>query len=189
MKQQIYFVTTNASKFKEISSCLAELDPSIVLEQVVLDLPEIQSYDRQEIAAAKAQDAWAQLQKPLIVDDAGMYLEKYPLFPGPLIKCVRPMIGMEGVLTLAGDNRNASLINCLVYIDSPDQHFVFEGVVKGRLMDLPHHDPDKKLQGTDIFVPEGYNLPFAHVKDLPEFKRVHYRYQAVKQFVDWFNAR
>src|SRR5690242_7385651 len=103
MTKTLYFVTTNAGKFEEVKKWINELDPSIDLIQVSLDIPEHQSLDVHKVALAKAIDAWNLVKKPLLIDDGGIYLEKYNKFPGTLSKFVADGIGIEGILTLCKD--------------------------------------------------------------------------------------
>lgn len=186
MRQQIYFVTTSANKFQELNSWLAQLNPTIELEQYVMDLPEIQSLDLKEVAIAKAHDAWQKLRQPLLVDDAGLFLHKYPLFPGPLTKFVHQAIGMEGILYLAGNDRKAEFRNCLVYMKSPDEYYVFEGITRGTLIDfVQRSDQQKQLHCIDVLIPEGYDRSFAELMASNQVPYFHYRYLALKSFCDF----
>jgi non-canonical purine NTP pyrophosphatase (RdgB/HAM1 family) len=184
----IYFITSSAKKFAELEEWLAQLNPHIHLEQRNLDLPEIQSLDLREVAIAKAKDAWRKLEHPLLIDDAGLFLQKYPLFPGTLTKLIRPAIGIEGILCLAGSNRNASFRNCLVYIESLDTYYVFEGITHGTLID-PGDDKEKSVGSYDVFVPEGYDKVFAALLTSDQLPDFHYRYIAFKKFIDWYCSR
>lgn len=187
MKKHIYFVTTNEGKFEEVNKWCKELDPNIILEQAALDIPEIQSLDVEEVAIAKAKDAWKKLKKPLLIDDGGIYLEKYSLFPGTLSKYVYQSIGLDGVLTLAGENRNASFINCLVFINSQDNYKIFLGKTKGKLIQLNEPIRNKNLPFTQIFMPEGSDITLAQLKGTEEEKKYHYRYNSLKEFINWIN--
>lgn len=189
MKKHIYFVTTNTNKFEEVNQWLKELEPTINLEQAKFDIPEIQSLDVKEVASTKTHDAWSKLQKPLLIDDEGLYLEKYPLFPGTLTKLVRKAIGIEGILQLAGDNKNAFIINCLVYIESSEKFELFEGITKGKLIEPVGGDKDKKLKSIDVLVPEGYDKTFSELEKIGQSKNFHYRYQALKSFISWLNNK
>ncbi len=188
MKKHIYFVTTNTNKFEEASKWLKELAPDIELEQSKLDLPEIQSLDQKEVTLVKAKDAWAILKKPLLVDDEALFIEKYPLFPGTLTKLIRKTIGIDGILKLAGENKNASIANSLIYLDSEDSYHVFEGVTKGKLREPTKADTEKKLISADVLIVDGYNKTYSELKNTDQVKNFHNRYQAIKKFADWFKS-
>ncbi len=85
MKNNIIFVTANKGKFDEVVKFISELDPTITVEQAALDLPEIQSLDVEKISVNKAELAWEQIKKPLIVDDGGIYLDQYNNRRGTLL--------------------------------------------------------------------------------------------------------
>ena len=71
------FVTGNNGKFKEVERYINELAPTITLKQAAIDLPECQSLDIRTVALGKAQKAWELLQAPVLIDDGGIYLERY----------------------------------------------------------------------------------------------------------------
>jgi XTP/dITP diphosphohydrolase len=185
MSNLIYFVTTSSLKFNEAQRWCAELIPHIRLEQAMLEIPEIQSLDAQEIAVNKARAAWDVLQQPLIVDDSGLYLDAYPLFPGTLTKFVRPTIGVTGLIALAGDNRKASYTNCLVYMHAPDDYITFSGTTYGTLVDPVDDDVDNALYSADVFVPEGHTISFSTLRDEASFKTSHFRYISLKNCAEW----
>ncbi len=83
MLKELFFVTTNPRKFHDIKGWLAQMAPEIELKQVFIELPELQSLDMHEVAFEKAKHAWNSIKKPLIIDDSGLYLERYNNFPGP----------------------------------------------------------------------------------------------------------
>lgn len=188
MKKHIYFVTGNTIKFKEASVWFKDLAPDIELEQYKLDLPEIQSLDIKEVAISKAKDAWSKLQVPLLVDDEGFYLEQYPLFPGTFSKFIRQTIGIKNIIKLADENRNASVVNCLVYIDSQDNYKVFEGATKGKLIDPMCISSDRQLKGADFLIPEGYDQVVSEIKNPDQLKKFHYRYHAIKNLISFLNT-
>ena len=94
---------------------------------------------------------------------------------------------IENVIKLARENRNASIINCLIYIDNQDNYQVFERITKGKLIDPINPDTDKKLISADVLIPEGYNKTFSELKNSDEFKKSHNRYQALKEFINFLN--
>jgi XTP/dITP diphosphohydrolase len=190
MIKKLAFVTTNTGKFEEVKRWLTYFEPSIELEQVALDLPEIQSLDVQEIALDKAQQAWAVLQRPLLIDDGGIYLEKYYNFPGPLTKYVYKGIGFEGFWRLAYDDPRAYFLSCLVYSDGPTSYHLFEGICKGHIIEnkdvvITH----TQLPFTHIFVPEGHEKVFSELKLTPHEEHFHHRVVAIKKFLQWLNAQ
>jgi non-canonical purine NTP pyrophosphatase (RdgB/HAM1 family) len=89
----IYFCTTSASKLAQFRAFFAHHGFSV--EQVILDIPEVQSIDVEEVVKQKLSIAAQQCpHRPLIVDDAGLEVEGLDGFPGALLK---PILEKGGV--------------------------------------------------------------------------------------------
>lgn len=187
MNNKLVFVTTNTGKFQEVKQWLEKWDSNIQLEHASLDIPEYQSLDVHEVALGKAQQAWRCLKKPLLIDDGGIYLEKYNNFPGTLSKYVYQGIGFDGIWKLAQDDPRAYFLSCLVYITNLEQYYFFDGVCKGTIIKPTGKQvTHKQLPFTDIFVPAGARSVFSTLKGTAEEERYHHRAAALKKFVVWF---
>lgn len=183
LPSKIYFVTTNPTKFQEVSEYFKELCPEITIEQVALEVPEIQSLDVIEIARHKAHYAWQILQAPLMVDDGGIYLKQYHNFPGPLAKWVYKGIGLEGFWRLAQNDPRVFFLCLVVYMDGPDNFKIAEGVLEGTIIEPKGVPADLHMPYTAVFIPEGFNKPFAEVKKTPEGKMINHRYKVVRNLI------
>lgn len=188
MKKNIIFVTGNADKFKEVQDYLKELDPEIVLEQIDLELPEYQGLDIRKIAGAKAKVAWDLVQKPMLIDDGGIYLERFNNFPGPLIKWVWEGMGLEGFWELAKPDPRAYFLSCLVYCYGPDSCEFFEGVCHGTIIKPPETATRKKMPFTDMLIPNGSTKTLNELRGTPEERVYHHRRKACALFVEWFKS-
>ncbi|MDP2670901.1 MAG: RdgB/HAM1 family non-canonical purine NTP pyrophosphatase [bacterium] len=174
MLNKLFFVTGNPNKAKEVAMILG-----IPVESVSLEIDEVQSLDLVEIAQKKAKLAFEQTGKPLIVEDAGLFLDQWKGFPGPLVKHVLAAGGnqlllqmMEGV-----ENRAASAQAVFAFHDGQKIH-TFLGKVAGRLA------KEEKPGGwgwDPVFIPEGGELTYAEMG--PEAKnQVSHRRQALEEF-------
>ncbi|HET6924566.1 MAG TPA: non-canonical purine NTP pyrophosphatase, partial [Candidatus Saccharimonadales bacterium] len=86
----ITFVTGNPGKLAEWQ----RLFPAdIRLESADVDLDEIQSLDLEAIAIDKAKRAYAQLQRPVLVEDVAAGLDSLGGLPGPFVKYFEKSIG------------------------------------------------------------------------------------------------
>src|SRR5687767_45809 len=101
----ITFVTTNENKVREVSDILG-LEP----KRQNLDLDEIQEMDLLKIIEHKAHQAYAQLKKPVLVEDAGLYLAAWNGFPGPFIKWLATTMGHKTMAESLGEQRGAQWI-------------------------------------------------------------------------------
>lgn len=126
-------VTSSADKTKEIGRILGT-----PVTNVALDLPEIQSLSFEEVVEAKVREAYARLQVPLIVDDAGFSLEGLNGFPGPLAKWLWKALSWEGVCRIADSlpNRNAWVTVAIGYFDGVEFKS-FIGEAKGKMSEHP----------------------------------------------------
>lgn len=167
MKQQILFITTNAGK---VATCQGKVNSEkFEIVQHAMDLPEIQSSQVREIAIAKAQHAYQEIQKPLIVQDSGFCIPALNNFPGPYVKFVWDMIGSAGVLKLMDgvEDRRAFFDMCLVYIDESGYQ-VFENVQEGgRLTTEIYPVLSSRSWGDlwEIYIPYGFDKPLASFTD------------------------
>jgi len=186
MSKDLAFVTTNLSKFQDVKKYLNNLNSQINLKQENIELLEPQSLDVEEIAIFKAKYAWNILQKPLIVDDGGIFIEKYNKFPGALSKWVFKAIGLEGVWLLAKDDPKAYFMSIIVYIDGPESFKVFSGTTNGKII-KPGNIIDTIMPYTHIFIPDGANQTYADLKNSFDQNKYNHRYKAISKFVDWCN--
>jgi XTP/dITP diphosphohydrolase len=90
------YVTTNEGKVREAEEYLggevAALD---------YDYPEIQADSLESVAAHGARAAYAYAGEPVVVDDAGLYVDGFDGFPGPYSSYVEDTLGVERVGRLA----------------------------------------------------------------------------------------
>lgn len=184
---KITFVTGNDGKFEQVNRWVKELNPNIELEQAKLDIPEYQSLDIKYIASNKASKAWELLNKPLIVDDLGIYLEKFNNFPGPLAKFVYQGIGLEGFWQLAKDNPYGYFYSCFVYVDKNEIYQSFEGKFSGKFIEPKQEVLDKDFPYTYIFIPEGSKKTLADIRGTEEEKKFNHRFKAVKSWIESIN--
>ncbi len=90
------YVTTNDGKVREAEAYLG--DDVAALEY---DYPEIQADAIERVAAHGARAAHEHAGEPVIVDDAGLYIDGFDGFPGPYSAYVEDTLGVERVGTLA----------------------------------------------------------------------------------------
>jgi XTP/dITP diphosphohydrolase len=132
---QLLFVTSNSHK---IESANKNLKPyGIEIEAVqVSDINEIQSDSIEDISIDKAKKAYKQIQKPLMVSDAGWSIPSLNGFPGPVMAYVHKCFTSKDFLNLMEEKKDKSveLIECMTYIDE-DGYRVFKNITKGRFLD------------------------------------------------------
>ncbi len=184
----ITFVSGNSYKYEEVRRYLSEFDPTLVVEQATVDLPEYQTLDIRSIALAKAEETWRLLQKPVLIDDSGLYLERYHNFPGPLIKNVLQGIGLEGFWLLAKDDPRATYLSCLAYYYAPHTYKLFEGTCSGTIIQATENKKTKRMpfgDTTSLFIPEGSSQSFSQLQGTEFERTINPRRKAVACFAHW----
>ncbi len=151
------------------------------LEHADVDLPEIQSLDLLEVLAAKGEEAWRRLERPLVVEETGLELDALGGFPGPLVKWMLEAVGPEGMARTAhalGDP-GAVARTALLYRDG-DQTVIVQGETRGTL--LPSPAGERGFGWDPIFVPEGRELSYAQLPP-DEKDALSHRSRAWREFV------
>src|SRR3989344_606299 len=154
---QISIVTSNHGKFLEIKDILGKFGIRSIQEPIET---KEQGNTLEERCLSKPQDAYSKLQKPLIVDDTGLFFEAFENFPGPFPKKVFTELGFDGILEkLKGKNRQAYFKTLICYIGKTGHKF-FDGSVNGKISDKVFDGGHKSLPYDRIFIPDGYDVPF-----------------------------
>lgn len=163
-------VTGNENKQAEAQRILGA-----PLDRIALDLPEIQAPTTKEVALEKARAAFAQLARPVIVEDAGLELVALGSFPGPFIKFWEKLGGLESICrSLDGHPSRATVAVCVLALCDASGARAVEGRVHGTIADRPR---GANGFGWDaIFVPEGgdgrtFGEMAAHEKDAISHRR------------------
>jgi len=155
-------VTGNRNKVAEAETALGG-----PIESIALDLPEIQSLDLAEVVAAKADDAWRRLGRPLVVEDTALSLAPLGGFPGPLVKWLLESVGVEGIARLGhalGDPK-AIAACALVYKFGPgaDDRLTATAEVPGRLAHPPRGPGG--FGWDPAFQPDGHDRTLGEMSD------------------------
>ncbi len=109
------YVTTNAGKVHEAESYLDDGSVS----QLDFDYAEVQADALGPIAARGAREAFRHAGEPVLVDDAGLFIDTLDGFPGPYSSYVENTLGIDRVWKLAStlEDRRAAFRCTLAYCD------------------------------------------------------------------------
>jgi len=179
---EVYFVTGNKHKFLEVEKLFREIGVS--LKQLTVKLVEPQG-DLEFVAEYKLKQAYGLVKKPVVVEDAGLFIEALNGFPGPYSRYVLETIGNEGILKLMEgvENRSAYFKAVVGYYDGRILK-LFEGRVYGR---IAYEKRGESGFGFDpIFIPEGYSQTFAENYELK--KKISHRYRAFMKLIEWLKS-
>ncbi len=187
MKEKVvFFATGNIHKFNEARVVLAE--HGLAAAMLRMKGVEIQSDSLAEIAKTSALCAYKQSHLPLIVEDAGLFIDALKGFPGPYAAYAYKTLGNEGILVQMDNllDRKATFRSVIAYCgDEARKIICFEGEVKGKIT-LTQRRCGKAPFGFDpIFQPEGSSKTFAEM-DLAEKNGFSHRAKAIGKFAEWY---
>ncbi len=150
---------------------------------------EIQSESLEEIAKASVLEAFEKCGIPLIVEDAGLFIEALNDFPGPYASYAYKTIGNRGLLRLMDgvENRKARFQSVVAYF-SPDLEtpVCFKGEIVGEIT----KEVRKGNSGfgfDPIFKPQGSDKTFAEMS-IEEKNMYSHRARAFREFAKWYRS-
>jgi XTP/dITP diphosphohydrolase len=162
-------VTSNPAKYQPFASQLERL--RISLQAPKQATPEIQTIDFAEALKEKARAAAAWFGKPVLVDDAGVVLEAYKPFPGPLTSIASKSLGIEGIKRLLSGVSQRASMECHIGCWLNGELRSWSGRSEGHL-DFGRTVRNPQMPFADLFVPDDQSGPtFAHrAKALDSFE-------------------
>ena len=173
----LHFVSSNSHKFEEVSQILAS--HKIEIKFINSELEEIQSASLKDIAEKKAKDAFKKFKKPLIIEDAGLFIDSLNGFPGPYSSYVFKTIGNQGILNLVKTKRDATFFSLITYCDKKITK-TFEGKLEGKISNSSQgngwgYDP--------IFIPNNSKNTMGQTNIKNNFS---HRSKSLKKFSKWY---
>ncbi|MFC6823982.1 non-canonical purine NTP pyrophosphatase [Halopelagius fulvigenes] len=206
------YVTTNPGKVREALEYLDEV------EQLDYDYTEVQGSDLGPIAAHGAREAYRHAGEPVLVDDAGLFIDGFEGFPGPYSSYVEETLGVEAVYRLAerelDEPRRAAFKCTLAYCDGEEFEASPDPIDRDDRTVAAAHGAERDEEETEplpvrIFegtvrgriVPPrgdggfGYDPIFEHdgttfaEMDAEEKNAVSHRGRALAKFGEWYSER
>lgn len=159
--KEITFVTGNIKKFEIAQKAMQSSGFFLVRRD--LDTPEIQSENVEEIARFSAKWASDHLRKPVVLTDAGYYIEALNGFPGPFIKYINKWLTADDVLNLmkGKENRDVKVRDCLAYCEPGSDPIAFSRTFKGKI------SLSRGKKGATpinkVFIPDGFDKPESEI--------------------------
>jgi inosine/xanthosine triphosphate pyrophosphatase family protein/diadenosine tetraphosphate (Ap4A) HIT family hydrolase len=152
-------VSSNPAKYAPFASVLERLRIEIVPPGEAL--PELQVLRFQDAVAAKARAAAHLFKRPVLVDDAGLVLEAYAPFPGPLTSTTLRSLGVPGLQRLLAGVSDRAVMECHLGIYLDDTVRTWVGSASGRL-DFSRVPSDGRMILSELFVPDDPSVLLPH---------------------------
>lgn len=155
--EHLLFATSNKDKVREFREILG-----YEIAQVELELSEPQAIEVEDVVREKAMQAYRMLNKPVVVEDTGLYVNAWNGFPGALVKWMIKSAGLKGMLNMLKyeKDRSATAKTAIGFYDGKATH-IFSGSVDGTVAE--------KIMGKSgfgwdpIFIPTGFKESFAEL--------------------------
>lgn len=180
----IFFATGNIHKFNEARRILAEY--KIATAMIKVKALEIQDDNIENIARLSAIDAARKINLPVIVEDAGLFINALNGFPGPYSSYVYRTVGKEGIIKLLeGVSNREAYFKSVVAFCSPNGNVIcFEGIAKGKIAIEPRGSGGFGFD--PIFEPaEQPGKTFGEMS-IENKNRFSHRAKALKKFAEWY---
>lgn len=178
MSSDLFFISSNKNKFEEAKNIALEF--GLKLKFLKHSLQEIQANTLEEIATQKAMHAFSICSKPVIVEDAGLFIKSLNGFPGPYSSFVFDTIGNKGILRLVTVKRDAVFRSVIAYCEKRGDVTLFSADVNGT---ISKKEQGKRWGYDPIFIPSGKNKTYSQ---LAGKNKISHRYLALKIFSNWY---
>ncbi|MGI0058418.1 MAG: RdgB/HAM1 family non-canonical purine NTP pyrophosphatase [Nitrosotalea sp.] len=178
MSSDVFFASSNKHKFEEAKNITSEF--GLKLKFLKSYLQEIQANTLEEIATHKAMQAFSIYSRPVIVEDAGLFIKSLGGFPGPYSSFVFDTIGNKGILRLVSVKRDAIFRSVIAYCEKRNDVHLFSADVNGT---ISKKEQGKRWDFDPIFIPSGNNKTYSQ---LAEKNKISHRYLALKSFSNWY---
>jgi XTP/dITP diphosphohydrolase len=184
----VFLATGNIHKFNETRAVLAE--QGLTAAMLRMKGVEIQSENLAEIAGTSALATFKECHLPIIVEDAGLFVDALKGFPGPYTAYVYNTIGNAGLLKQMENllNRQATFRSAVAYCDNLSGAVTcFEGEAAGELTHIQRRGGRATFGFDPIFKPDCTDKTFAEMT-LEEKNKFSHRAKAIRKFAEWYKS-
>ena len=181
---QINLVTSNLNKLKEFKAILGN---EIKINHIEINYKELRSDDNEEIARESAERLANQLNKNVVVEDSGLFIDVLNGFPSTCSAFIHKRIGLKGILKLmeGSKDRTCYYKSAVAYCEPNKKATSFVGTEKGSI--------SEKIKGTygfghdSIFIPEGSKKTYGEIENCESIKK--FRKIAVLKLKDYLLSK
>ena len=184
---KVTFITTNKHKFEEVVDILKPYD--IELEQLDMEYDENHDASMEEVVRGAVRLLADELDKPVLIEDTGLFFKAYDGFPGALPKFVINTLGFKGIFKLLeGENRDAEFVTVAGYCEPGGEPQLFEGYMKGQIHEtIENPDKDEMPYDKIFFSTEAQKL-ITHMT-IQEKTKISQRAEALRKFGDYMTSK
>ena len=181
---EFFFATANDHKIEEATAALSQFEIKV---KKLEDFPkiEIQNVNLEEIASTALALIVQRTDKPVFVEDSGLFIHSLNGFPGPYSSFAFETIGIEGILKLLENakTRKAEFKSSVSFGLNGKLLTTFSSVTEGTIQLQPRGNNGFGFD--PIFVPMWTSKTFAEM-DLKEKTVFSHRAKAISKLALWF---
>lgn len=178
----ITFISGNQAKINYLSRFLTH--PFLTQK---IDLPEIQSLDLKEVVVLKAQEAFARIGAPVLVEDTALTFTGLGLLPGPLVKWFYQSLGNDGLCSLYHKyEHNSATATVMFCLYDGETYSYFTNSARGIISDVPRGD--KGFGWDPIFIPHGFSKTWAEMSE-DDKEATSLRKPAIQKLVQFLDTK
>lgn len=181
---KVLFATTNEHKFLEAQSIMKEYGVELVF--LARKGLEVQSDSIEEIANRSAVFSSSDARVPVVVEDAGLFVDALKGFPGPYSSYVFRTLGCDGILRLLEGNpdRKASFVSAVAFCEPNNPPICFSAATEGMIE--PEARGSAGFGFDPIFMPAGGGTKTFAEMTVSEKNRQSHRAKAFRRFAEWY---
>lgn len=180
----VTLVTSNHQKAYEIGE--ASRPYGITIKPRAIELDEIQALDIATVVTHKVEQAYALVQRPVLVDDTGIFFVGYNHFPGIFSRYAFLSLGFPGLFKLISTGQRAYFCSYIAFkVSAKAKPLLFKGVCHGRLIRSLRGQRKPKMPYDNIFIPDGDTKTFAQLGVVGK-QRYDHRSKAVRKFARYY---
>ena len=181
----ITFITGNEHKVKEAENIFKDYD--IELEHIDLGYDELQG-TLEEVALSGAKYASRKLDRPVIVEDAGLFIKALKGFPGTYSHYVQDTLGNQGILKLMEDvsDRYAEFRSVIGYCAPNSEPKTFLGKVEGEIAVEERGDLGFAFDPLFYVPSEGKTFGELTTEEKNQFS---HRKNSLMKFIEWYSSQ
>lgn len=181
----VTFITGNEHKVKEARDIFEKFGIEVNHENP--GYPEVQGSIEEE-AAYGAKYVAEKLQKPIIVDDTGLFIRALNGFPGTYSSYVQETLTNKGIIKLLKDeqDRYAEFRSCIGYCAPKCEPKTFLGTVAGEI--LSEERGNNGFAYDPLFYVKEYNKTFGELTT-GEKDECSHRRKSMEKFAKWYSEQ
>ncbi len=154
----------------------------VELERIRTPYPELQAESLEITIIPGLQWLTSKFDRPIMIDDSGLFIDALKGFPGVYSSFVFKTIGNDGILSLMRGmkDRGARFECCIGFMRPGQEPFIAKGIAKGTISESKlgtggfGYDP--------VFVHEGYTKSYGQL-EIQEKNRISHRGRAISIFL------